>query len=119
MIHPGGGGGGRWRQLGPEEPAGPLRLDRATLGRIAGYFRPYWPPSLLVLVCILVGALLGLVPPLLIRTLIDEAVPTRDEVQLALLCLGMIGAPAAAGLVRVAQTYLNTMVGRPVRLHLA
>src|SRR5262245_2196294 len=116
MMHPLGGGG--WRQGVGQEPVGPLKLDRATLGRIGGYFRPYWLPSLLVLVCILAGALLGLVPPLLIRALIDEAVPSRDEAQLALLCLGMIAAPTAAGLVQVAQTYLNTVVGQRVMLDL-
>ncbi len=112
-------GGGRRRQLiGPDEPSPDLRLDRATLARIGAYFRPYWLPSLGVLVCILVGALVGLLPPLLVRALIDEAIPRGDHAQLALLSLGMILAPAAAGLLQVAQTYLNTLVGQRVMLDL-
>lgn len=117
-MMPGMGGGGRWRGGGIEAEPGSLRLDRATLGRIGRYFRPYWLPSSLVLVCILAGSLLGLIPPLLVRELIDDAVPRRDGAALALLCLGMIAAPAAAGLIQVGQTYLNTMVGQRVMLDL-
>ena len=48
------------------------RVDRQLVRRVLGYFRPYWRAGLLALVCLGVGALLGLVPALVFRALIDE-----------------------------------------------
>src|SRR5207247_8923299 len=74
--------------------------------RIARYLLPAWRPSTLILICILVTALLGLIPPLLIREIIDSAIPRHDRSLLNWLIAGMIGAPLISGLIGVWMNYL-------------
>jgi ATP-binding cassette subfamily B protein len=66
----------------------------------------------LILFCIVTSAVLGLIPPLLIREIIDHAIPHHDGRQLNLLIAGMIGAPVLASLVGVWQSYLATLMGQ-------
>src|SRR5215831_2651497 len=91
-----------------------VRLRRGDMRRIWGYLLPAWGPTLLILLCIIASALLGLVPPLLIRDLIDRAIPQHDGRLLNLLVAGMIGAPVLAGLIGVWQSYLATLMGQEV-----
>ena len=82
--------------------------------RILSYLRPYLWHTVGILICIAVGSGISLVPPLLIRGLIDRALPEGDAALLGLLVVGMILAPAIAGLITVAQEYLNTVVGQAI-----
>src|SRR5918911_194175 len=110
-----GQGLGRIDYVGPSQP--PVAA-REHLPRILRYFRPYWTTWALILVCIAVSAGLGLLPPLLVKTVIDRAIPERDGTLLNLLALGMVLVPLAAGLVGVGQNYLNTRVGQSVMFDL-
>ena len=91
-----------------------VRLHRGDMARIWRYLLPSWGATLLILLCILASALLGLVPPLLTREVIDRAIPTHDGRLLNLLIAGMIGAPVVAGLIGVWQNYLVTLLGQNV-----
>jgi ATP-binding cassette subfamily B protein len=86
----------------------------AEVRRMIAYLRPYLWMTIAVLVCIVISSLLGLVPPLLIRGVIDQAVPNGDFGLLNLLVIGMIAAPIAAGLVGVLQQYLNNRIGQAI-----
>src|SRR5439155_16953049 len=59
-----------------------------------------------------------LLPPLLVKTLIDQALPERDGFLLNVLPLGMVLVPLLAGLVGVGQNYLNMRVGQAVMFDL-
>jgi ATP-binding cassette subfamily B protein len=89
-------------------------LRPGDMRRIWGYLVPAWRPSLLILFCILTSALLGLLPPLLVREVIDRAIPRHDGELLNWLIAGMIGAPLLAGLIGVWQNYLVTLMGQSV-----
>src|SRR3954452_16805342 len=83
------------------------RVDRRLVGRVLGYFRPYWRAGLLALACIGDGALLGLAPALVFRALIDYlggGAPSFGHV--ALLVGAGIAAAVAGGLVGLAESYL-------------
>jgi ATP-binding cassette subfamily B protein len=95
-----------------------LKPTRGDFARIGRYLLPAWRPSMLILACIAVNAALGLVPPLLIRDLIDRALPDRNGIQLNWLVAGMIAAPLLAGLIGVWQNYLVTLVGQGVMFDL-
>lgn len=82
--------------------------------RAAAYFRPYWRDALWIVLCILVGALLGLIPPLLVREIIDRAIPLGDTRTLFWCVVLMIATPALAGLIGVLQNYLAVRVGQAV-----
>src|SRR5215211_1582633 len=98
---------GMWRAGRSETP---ITITREMLLRIVGYFGPYWRQGLLVLVTVGLMSVLGLLPPLMIRALVDVAIPERDASLLTLLALGMVAAPTVAGLLGVVQTYLNTFI---------
>ncbi len=84
------------------------------LRRILAFFRPYiWQESA-VLACILVVALLGLLPPLFTRTLIDNAIPKHDMHAVWLAIGGMVASALLAALIGVYQGYLNSVVGEGI-----
>jgi ATP-binding cassette subfamily B protein len=89
-------------------------LKPGDMRRIWRYLLPAWRPSLLIILCILASALLGLVPPLMVRDVIDRAIPRHDPWLLNGLILAMIGAPLLAGLIGVWQNYLVTVMGQGV-----
>ena len=100
-----------------EAPKGPPPTRRDFV-RIARYLLPAWKSSSLILGCILVTSLLGLIPPLLIREIIDRAIPGRDGTLLNWLVAGMIGVPLISGLIGVWMNYLVTLMSQGVMFDL-
>jgi ATP-binding cassette, subfamily B, bacterial len=99
---------------GLEGPAVPRERRGHTVRRIAAFFRPYRPQILVVLVAILLTSGLGLVNPILLKLLIDVAIPQLDWGLLNLFVGLMILFPIVSGLVGVGQTYLNNVIGQSV-----
>jgi ATP-binding cassette, subfamily B, bacterial len=91
-------------------------VDRVTLRRILSYLRPYRRHGTLTAAVVLVAAVIGLVPPLLVKQAIDRAIPQGDLGTLWLLCAGMVLAPLIAGLLGVARKYVTALVGERVVL---
>jgi ATP-binding cassette subfamily B protein len=110
MMH----GGGWWSYLRYDESKGKARVDRQLISRVMAYARPYWALVLVMLVAIVAVALLGLIPPLLYRALIDEVLPNQDYTLLNLLALGMIAVPLLSGLIGVGERYLSARVGEGI-----
>ena len=95
-----------------------VTLRRDDLVRIGRYLLPEWRPSLLVLGCIVVTSILGLVPPYLMRLIIDEAIPRKDISALDWLVAAMIVTPLVSGLLGVWQSYLTTVMAQGVMFDL-
>src|SRR5262245_41909006 len=95
-----------------------LKPTRGDFLRIARYLLPAWRPSLLILGCIVVTSLLGLIPPLLIREIVDRAIPLRETALLNWLVAGMIAIPPVSGLIGVWQNRLVTVVSQATMLEL-
>lgn len=95
-------------------PERPKVTRRVELRRILAFFRPYLKEEALVLVCILLGALLGLLPPLFTKWLIDGAIPARDMHGVWINVGGMVAAAVIAGILGVYQGYLNSLVGEGI-----
>jgi len=99
-----------------------VKPTRGDFARIARYLLPAWKPSLLILSCIALTSVLGVIPPFLVRDVIDKALPHHQPDLFApghrhllnLLVAGMIIAPLLAGLVGVWQNYLITVMGQGV-----
>ncbi|MFW6116039.1 MAG: ABC transporter ATP-binding protein [Chloroflexota bacterium] len=89
-------------------------IDRSILRRVAGYARPYWGQVALTIGLITLSSLLSLIPPLLYRDLIDNALPNRNAARLNWLALGIIGVPILTGLLGVAQRYLSASIGEGI-----
>jgi ATP-binding cassette subfamily B protein len=109
------GGGRGMGRMGPgnaDLPPGKLQLGN--LGRIAAYLRPYVVHTVVIFLCIGAAAAIGLLPPLIIRAIIDQALPAHNGRLLNLLVLAMILVPFGSGLVGVLQNYFNTRVGQAI-----
>ncbi len=70
-------GGGWWSFIRYDEERDRPEVSRALLRRVAAYARPYWRPAALMIGLIVLTSLLNLVPPLLYRDLLDNALPNR------------------------------------------
>ncbi len=108
-------GGGGWHSLmqddaGTEAPS----ISLAILRRVARYGRPYVWRILGMLACVFVATGVGLIPPLLMRDLIDNAIGKGDATRLNWLALGMVAVPIVNGLIGVFQRYLGATVGEGV-----
>ncbi len=95
-------------------PDKPKINRKAQWRRIGDFFRPYWREEALVLVCILIGSLLGLLPPLFTKWLIDDALPQHALGGVAFNVAGMVVSAIAAGILGVYQGYLNSFVGEGI-----
>ncbi len=84
------------------------------LWRVWRFAQPYRWKVLGLLATIFVISSLSLIPPLLFRDLIDNALPNRDGTRLNWLALGMILVPLANGLAGVIQRVLSSQVGEGV-----
>jgi len=93
-------------------------VDRATLRRALGYLRPHAARGAVLLVVLVAVAAMNLLPPLLIKEVVDVAIPQQRVVLLVLLCLGMVAGPLAAGLLQVVQKALSTRTAEQVMLDL-
>jgi len=99
----------------PVEP-NPVPKERRgrTIRRIAAFFRPYRGRVTVVLAAILLTSFIGLVNPILLKLLIDVAIPNRDWGLLNLFVGLMIVLPIISGLIGVGQSYLNNIIGQSV-----
>lgn len=112
---PGGGPGGGWRSyLQYDEEQDRPNLDRRLLRRVVGYARPYGGLLTLVLVTIVASAVIGLAPPLLMRDLIDRAIPDGNLGRVTLLGLGMVAVPLVNGVIGVAQRWASARAGEGI-----
>lgn len=105
------GGGGWWR----ERPVRPSDLSMwEGYRRVVRYFNPYSRSIAAALSLIVVISLIGLLPPLVLKELIDSAIPEARRSYLNLLVLTMVAIPLVSGFFSVGQSYLNARVGQGV-----
>jgi ATP-binding cassette, subfamily B, bacterial len=88
------------------------------LGRVIRLFRPYWKSAILVAVSVVAAATLGLANPLLVRQIIDHALPAHDLRQLGILAGAMVAITLVGGAIDTLETYETTRVGQRVMFDL-
>jgi ATP-binding cassette subfamily B protein len=103
-----------WMRYGDRGPEQRPEISAKRIRRVLAYLRPYLGKTLGVLLCIATSAAITLVPPLLIRSIIDRAVPQGDVALLNWLVAGLIAMPITSGLVGVMQQYLNSLIGQAI-----
>ena len=95
------------RQRAPE-------FNRALLRRVFAYGRPYRWALFGVLITIFIISGLTVVPPLLVRELVDRAIPQADLGLLTLLGAGMVAVPLVNALVGIAQRWMASAAGEGI-----
>lgn len=104
---------GAWFQYmraGDQKP----KVTKELLLRVLNYARPYWGQIGGMLVMILFSTGVGLVSPLIFRTLIDTVLPQKNLNQLIWLALALLFLPILNGGISVVQRRLNSAVGEGV-----
>jgi ATP-binding cassette subfamily B protein len=107
MMH----GGGWWSYLRYDEERDRPQVSMALLRRVWGYARPYHLKTLGLLITILIITGFSLIPPLLYRDLIDNALPNKNVTRLIWLTVAMIGIPIINAGVGMGQRYLSATIG--------
>ncbi len=104
-------GSGWWRFISYDEERDRPQVSWNLLKRVWVYAQPYRLKIVGLLLTILTITGLSLVPPLLYRSLIDNAIPNRDFTLLNWLALGMISIPLINALIGLGQRYLSATIG--------
>jgi ATP-binding cassette subfamily B protein len=97
----------------PERPADPA-VRRANFRRIVRLFRPYRARLAAVCGLIVFSAGIGVIPPFLLREVLDVAIPEENVGLLTALVAGMVAIPIVTGILGVWQTLLSNQVGQSV-----
>ena len=101
-----------WSQMfSPDRPKIERKIDWKRLGT---FFLPYWKQEVTVLACIVVGSVIGLMPPLFAKWIIDVAIPKHDMGLVGFNVAGMVVSAVTGGVIGVYQGYLNSLVGEGI-----
>ncbi len=111
-------GGNWWSFVRFDEERDRPQISRNLIRRVAAYAQPYRWRIVLMLLGILLTSLLELLPPLLLRDLIDNALPQNGRpgslTRLNWLALGMIGLPLLSGLIGIFHRTQSARVGEGI-----
>jgi ATP-binding cassette subfamily B protein len=89
-------------------------INRETIKRVLSYAKGYKGEMAVVLVTIIVISILTVIPPLLMKGLIDTAIPEESIRLVTLLGLGMIAVPLINGIIGVVQRRATAGMGEGV-----
>jgi ATP-binding cassette subfamily B protein len=106
--------GGWWSYIRYDEQQDKPAISMALLRRVWSYARPYRGRILVMLATIFGSTFLSLIPPLLFRDLIDNALPNHDPTRLNWLALGMVAVPVVSGGLGVIQRWISAQIGEGV-----
>jgi ATP-binding cassette subfamily B protein len=89
-------------------------VGRATVRRVYEFARPYRAMVIGFLVTIAVTAIIDLIPPLLFRSIIDNAIPDKDRQLLAVLAGGAVACAIADALLGLGERWWSSRIGEGV-----
>ena len=104
-------GTGWWTYIRYDQEHDRPKMSWTLFRRVWGYAKPYQLKVLGLLTTIFAITGLSLIPPLLYRDLIDNAIMTGDTRRLNWLALGMIGIPLLSAAIGFGQRYLSATIG--------
>jgi ATP-binding cassette, subfamily B, bacterial len=87
------------------------RLNRATLRRVLTWIRPYRRQLTWFILAVVLDAIVTVIPPLLVRDLIDNALPEGNRHLVALIAAAAVVLAFADAMLSLLQRYLSSKVG--------
>ena len=106
-----GSGGRMMRQLSKDGELKGYHLGSGTARRVLGYARPYTGMLVLFLTMIVLGAVIGVAPPLLLQRIIDDGV-LQGNLRLVIILAIIVGVLAILeGGVGLIQTWCSSRIG--------
>jgi ATP-binding cassette, subfamily B, bacterial len=107
-------GGNWWAYIRHDEQQDRPAVSRDLLRRVWSFARPYTAQVTILLFTIVLITGLSLLPPLIIRDLIDNALPNGDASRLNWLALALIAIPLVNGVIGVWQRNASAQVGEGI-----
>jgi ATP-binding cassette, subfamily B, bacterial len=86
-------------------------VDRRALRRAWRFARPYRTEVIAFLGTIVISALLALVPPLIFRAILDDAIPAADRGRITLLASFVVLAALGDAVLAIAQRWYSARIG--------
>ena len=89
------------------------RVNRETLRRVLTWIRPYRGQLTWYVIAVVLGAIVAVIPPLLVQSLIDNALPpdNHNRQLVAALSAAAVGLAFANAMLSLVQRYLSSRVG--------
>lgn len=103
-----------WHSWYSERIKSETALSAVNLRRVVSFIAPYWRRLGLLVLIVGVSAALGVVPPLLLKRIIDAAIGQGNRDLLTGLVLGFVAITIASGLLSLLQTYINTVTSEKI-----
>jgi ATP-binding cassette, subfamily B, bacterial len=86
-------------------------LNRQTMRRVLAWCGPYRLQLIGFIIAVVVDAIVMVIPPLLVRDLIDNALPDKNRQLVAVIALVAVGLAFADAMLSLVQRYLSSRVG--------
>jgi ATP-binding cassette subfamily B protein len=103
-----------FRRAGREDMEAVDNVNKRLLLRVWRFTRNYRGRLFMFLVVITLGAVLGVLPPLLFRQIIDKAIRNHDRGQVTVLALFTVAAALGAAVLDLAQRWYSAVIGEGV-----
>lgn len=100
-----------WRLTRPHGDDKDVKLPKGLIKRVYLFARPYRFQIIALMSIIVLMSGLAVINPLIIKAIIDDALPNRDLGQLTALALAMVGLAIVMGLVAVLMRFLTSRIG--------
>ena len=88
-----------------------VKINRNALRRAWSFAGPYRGMIVLFLVAIVVSAILGILPPLLFRQILDNAIPQKNRGEITLLASLLVVAAMGDACLSIVQRWFSTRIG--------
>ena len=97
------------------EENGSVKMTRGLLRRVCRYFAPYRGRGLAVIACVATESVLGLVPSIVYRVLIDYLARPHGDLAHVLVFIGAgLASVLGVGLIGLADSYLSTTISQGI-----
>ncbi len=100
--------------LTEEEKKNMPKVTKGLLLRIFSYLKPYWLQFLFVFIAILLSAIVGLAPSIIMGKIVDQALVGEDLALLIRLLLMAFGAIAVSQLIGVLENFINSWISQRI-----
>jgi ATP-binding cassette subfamily B protein len=87
------------------------KMNRQTLRRVLGYVRPYRAVLIGFVITVVVSSIVIAIPPLLLRAVLDDAIPEKDRTLVMVLAMTAIALAFAEAVLSLVQRWFSARLG--------
>ncbi len=101
--------------IGEDEKKNMPKVTKGLIVRILGYLKPYLPQFILVFIALLLSAVLGLFPSIIIGKIVDEIISDSRSLSVLVKLLGLAFVVLSASqIISVLEQYINSWISQKI-----